>query len=227
MHDTAPRLGILRLDTTFERIVGDTGNPASWPFPVHIEVVAGAHARPTVEGRIDLAPFVAAMHRCEAAGVSAITTTCGFLARQQQALAEAARVPVATSALLAYPRLRARWAPEPAARIGILTISGEAFDAPLSHAAGLDGQAVIVGLPRDGVFARVFLDGTAAFDARALAAEIVAVASAAAETQPAITGWLLECANMPPWRHAIAAATGRPVYDALSLGLDLVNGVRF
>lgn len=227
MHKTAPRLGILRLDTTFERTVGDAGNPASWPFPVHVEVVAGAHAHPTVEGRIDLAPFVAAMHRCEAAGVSAITTTCGFLARQQGALADAARVPVATSALLAYPTLRARWAVEPTARIGILTISAEAFDAALLRAAGLDGQALIVGLPRDGAFARVFLDGTTPLDAAALVAEIVAVASAAVEAQPAITGWLLECANMPPYRQAIAAATGRPVYDALSLGLDLVNGALF
>lgn len=227
MYETAPRLGILRLDTTFERTVGDAGNPASWPFPVHIEVVAGAQARPTVEGRIDLAPFVAAMHRCEAAGVTAVITTCGFLAREQRALASASRVPVATSALLAYPMLRARWAAEPAARIGILTISAEAFDAALARAAGLDAQAIVVGLPHDGVFARVFLDATAPLDAAALTAEIVAVACAAVEAQPAITGWLLECANMPPYRRAIAAATGRPVYDALSLGLDLVNGVGF
>ncbi|MGH6948125.1 MAG: hypothetical protein ACREDZ_12420 [Kiloniellales bacterium] len=39
---TAPRLGILALDTRFPRLPGDLGNPASWPFPVAIHRVPNA-----------------------------------------------------------------------------------------------------------------------------------------------------------------------------------------
>ena len=35
-------LGILSLDTAFERISGDVGNPDSYPFPAIVSVVQGA-----------------------------------------------------------------------------------------------------------------------------------------------------------------------------------------
>src|SRR5574337_872851 len=37
-----PFLGLLRLQTRFPRLPGDAGEPASWPMPVRLAVVAGA-----------------------------------------------------------------------------------------------------------------------------------------------------------------------------------------
>ncbi|MBV8150901.1 MAG: aspartate/glutamate racemase family protein, partial [Candidatus Eremiobacteraeota bacterium] len=75
-------VGILMLETKFPRIPGDVGNPATWPFPVRYKIVEGASAEAIVR-RLEpaqfLEPFVDGLHDLEAAGVSCITTGCGFL----------------------------------------------------------------------------------------------------------------------------------------------------
>mgnify|MGYP006888943683 CR=1 FL=1 len=108
-HRTKPvgRLGILMLDTAFDRPLGDAGNPASWPFPVQIERVSGAFARSVVSGEFTAVDeFIAAGKRLIDSGVSAIMTTCGFLVRYQRELAAALSVPVETSTLMHYPALQ-------------------------------------------------------------------------------------------------------------------------
>jgi hypothetical protein len=54
-----------------------------------------------------LAPFVAAGRELVSEGVDGITTSCGFLALYQRKLTRALPVPVATSALLQVPLVRA------------------------------------------------------------------------------------------------------------------------
>ena len=44
MDGSAPFIGILMLDTRFERFPGDVGHPATWPFPVRFRIVPGAGA---------------------------------------------------------------------------------------------------------------------------------------------------------------------------------------
>ena len=84
-------LGILALDTRFERIVGDTGNAASYPFPVRIHVVEGADSPLIVrDGAPDaalVARFIAAAQALEAEGARAIISTCGFLVSVQDKIA--------------------------------------------------------------------------------------------------------------------------------------------
>ncbi len=53
-------LGIMQLDTKFERIPGDIGNVASYDFPAKIKIVSGASVqRVVVEGDQTLVtPFI-------------------------------------------------------------------------------------------------------------------------------------------------------------------------
>src|SRR6059058_4382685 len=96
---------ILLLDTRFPRIPGDVGNAATFPFPVRYRRVSGADPDLVVRrGAEGLLPaFVQGARALEGEGVGAITTSCGFLAKYQQELAAAVRVPVFTSSLLMVP----------------------------------------------------------------------------------------------------------------------------
>ncbi|MGH7330398.1 MAG: aspartate/glutamate racemase family protein, partial [Polyangiaceae bacterium] len=96
------------LETRFPRVLGDAGNPETWPFEVDLEIVRGIGVDAAVRGakipgRDDL--FIDAARRLEQRGASLITTSCGFLILFQAALQAAIRVPVVTSSLLAVPLL--------------------------------------------------------------------------------------------------------------------------
>lgn len=213
-------LGILMLDTSFHRPPGDAGNPASWPFPVLIERVHGACARPVVNGDVaDAQPFIAAGQRLVERGAVAITTTCGFLARMQNALAEALPVPVMTSALLAYRAFAARIGHS--RRVAILTIDASALDANVRRAAGISADAPVFALAPESHFVRAILDAAIPLDRQRAEAEWVQLATSLQQRDPDLGGWLFECANMPPYAAAVRRATGLPVYDALSLGREL------
>jgi hypothetical protein len=75
-------IGVICLDTSFTKIPGHIRNPATFGFPVICQVVPGATPARVVT-RPDpalLQPFTEAAVHLEAAGVSAITSACGFLA---------------------------------------------------------------------------------------------------------------------------------------------------
>ena len=101
-------VGILVLDTRFPRIAGDIGNAGTFDFPVLYHPVRGASSDRVVRRPDrDLLPlFVEGARALERAGVGAITTSCGFLARFQAELADAVTVPVFTSSLMAAPLAR-------------------------------------------------------------------------------------------------------------------------
>src|SRR3954462_10577595 len=109
------------LDTAFERVPGDIGHPRTFGFETRQAVVPGATARQAVEGGAAglLEPFVEAGHALVASGSGLITTSCGFLAVHQRALAAALPVPVVSSSLLALPRLLATL--DLAAKVGVVT----------------------------------------------------------------------------------------------------------
>src|SRR5437899_13013231 len=98
-------VGILLLDTRFPRIPGDVGNAATFPFPVRYNRVSGADPDLVVRrGAEGLLPaFVQGARALEGEGVGAITTSCGLLAKYQQQLAAAVRVPLFPSTLRIFP----------------------------------------------------------------------------------------------------------------------------
>jgi hypothetical protein len=210
-------LGILMLDTAFPRIPGDLGCADTFPFPVRIAVIPGAHVDEIVHGRSDacLAPFVDAGRKLAREGCSGIATTCGFLVRWQSALARACPVPVLTSSLLQLPLVQATL---PAGkRVGVVTYSAADLDSDALQAAGAASDTPIVGVDPGSYFARTIRHGSASLDRKRMEDDTVAAARRLVERHPGLGAIVLECANMPPYAEAVAEATGLPVFDAANL----------
>lgn len=210
-------IGILMLETHFERFVGDVGNARTWPFPVHYRIVKGATPdRVTrAEGPGMLDEFKAAADDLVAAGVDGIATTCGFLALYQAELARHCAVPVATSALLQVPTV-ARILPR-GRRPAIVTFSAEGLTRHHLEAAGVDPATPIVGMPAGSEFQRSIRQGDPTVPFETLRREVLAVAAEAAHTAPDIGAIVLECTNLTPYSRDIAKATGLPVFDVVTL----------
>lgn len=210
-------LGILTLDTAFPRIRGDVGCAETFDFPVRYATPAGAVPELVVHRGDDsmLPTFVAAAHELVDAGAVGIATTCGFLARWQDALAAELPVPVLTSALL-QATLVQRTLPK-ARRVGVVTYSAADLTPAMLASAGLPAETPVEGVDPAGVFARTIRHGAATLDREAMAGDVAAAARRLAAAHRDVGAIVLECANMPPYRGAVEAATGLPVYDAAQL----------
>jgi hypothetical protein len=212
-------IGILVLDTVFPRIPGDIGHAGTFPFPVLYHKVRNASpSRVVREGDPALLDgFIQGARTLEAAGVLAITTSCGFLAMFQRQLAEAVRVPVFTSALQMVPLVSRMLAPDRA--VGILTVEGRALGPRHLAGAGIteDVPVVIWGLERGQAFTPVLLDNELELDVEAARRENVEAARELVERHPEVGAIVLECTNMPPYAAAIREATGLPVFDITTL----------
>lgn len=210
---TAGFLGILMLDTRFPRPLGDVGNPDTWRragIPVRFVAVTGASPERIVKEADPalLQPFIDAAIGLERAGAVALSTSCGFLAAWQARLARAVAVPVVSSSLLQAARFD---------RPGIVTI-----DAGALGPAVLQGAAVPAGTPVQGVapgceFHRRILTNDSTLDLRQAERDVVEAAVRLVEAHPEVTDIVLECTNMPPYRQAVARATGRAVHDIETL----------
>lgn len=208
-------IGVLMLDTRFERLPGDIGNGGTWSFPVQYRVVRGANPSRVVHGRAEglLQPFIDAAQDLIATGVRGITTSCGFLALLQKELAAALPVPVATSSLLQAPVIEAML--PRGQQVGILTFAPEALTAQHLSAVGVRPETPIEGLPPDSLFRRVYGGREGNSDYAALEREVVIAAQRLITRHPSVGAILCECTNLPPHSAAIARATGRPVYDII------------
>ncbi|HTQ01989.1 MAG TPA: aspartate/glutamate racemase family protein [Casimicrobiaceae bacterium] len=210
-------LGILTLDTAFPRLRGDVGSPETFPFPVRYATVPGSHVEDVVHlARDDLLPkFVAAAQRLVDEGCVGIATTCGFLARWQSELAAEIDVPVLTSALLMLPLVR-RCLPRHR-KAGVITYSAAALTTSVLDAADADPFTPVEGVDPSGYFAGAIRDGAVQLDRERMAADVVAAARRLVATHHGVGAIVLECANMPPYRDAVVAATELPVFDAAQL----------
>jgi Asp/Glu/hydantoin racemase len=210
-------LGILTLDTAFPRIRGDIGAPGTFAFPVRHAIVRGAGVEGVVhEADAGLLPaFVDAAVALQAQGCTALTTTCGFLVRWQRELAAAVDVPVLTSALMQLPLVQ-RCVPRQR-RVGVVTYSESSVTPALLVAAGADPATPVTGVDPTGYFAQTIRHGAAELDRDRMAADVVAAARRLAASHRDLGAVVLECANMPPYRDAAAAAIGLPVFDAVDL----------
>ncbi|HEV7367636.1 aspartate/glutamate racemase family protein [Arenibaculum sp.] len=210
-------IGILMLDTGFLRIPGDVGCPETFPFPVRYARVAGASVGATVHG--DPAPllgaFVEAGLRLAGEGCIGVTTTCGFLSLFQRELAARLPVPVATSALLQIRSVAALLAP--GRRPGIVTYSAVALTPAHLEAAGAPPDIPVRGLDPGGALATMIRGERPDLDREAAGRETVAACLALVADHPETGAIVLECANLPPYRAAVAAATGLPVFDAVTM----------
>jgi len=203
-------LGILLLQTRFPRPPGDVGHPASWRMPVCYGMVPGASVRcivPACDPAL-LSPFVDAARALVADGARALTTSCGFLVRWQQALQASVGVPVWTSSLLALPAL-----PRP----GVLTVDAASLGAAELRAAGADPATPVEGLAPGCHLQHTLLEDLPALDPARAEADTVEAARRLVQRHPGLETIVLECTNLPPYAGAVQRATGRPVHHLMTL----------
>jgi hypothetical protein len=212
-------LGILMLDTRFPRIEGDIGNPASFAFPVIYERLDGIGPADAVTTTPDRPRIAAALtenaRRLTERGAVGLSTSCGFLALFQRALAAVTTVPVATSALLLVDPV-GRTLPA-GRRVGVVTASAGALTAAHLEACGAPGDTPVAGMPSDGAFARTFLADNPDLDAATVERETVEAGRALVARHAGIGAIVLECTNLPPYAATLRRALGLPVYDVLDM----------
>lgn len=210
------RVGVIMLDTRFPRPPGDIGNPETFGGQAIYEIVPGAEANRVVRaGAPDpalLAPFVAARDRLVAAGAGLVATSCGFLVRFQDKLAAGCPVPVVASSLVALPELAARHG-----RVGVITIHAARLTPEYLAAAGAAADTPVEGVESGRELAQKLLGDAPELDLAAAARDVVEAGLRLQARVPGLAAVLLECTNMPPYRAALAAALGLPVFDILTV----------
>jgi len=207
-------IGILVMDARIERIPGDVGNPATFPFPVHLRTVRGATLKRLIAERDPnlLAPFIAAGWDLVREGVKALTTSCGFMILFQEELARELPVPVFTSSLLQLPFIQATLRPQ--GRIGIITADASNLTPDHLRRAGGDMDRItVVGLENQPKFRKAIFEETGRIDVQGVESEVVEQAKRMLAADQRIAAILFECANLPPYAVAVQAAVGLPVYD--------------
>jgi Asp/Glu/hydantoin racemase len=215
-------LGMMMMDCKFPRVRGDIGNAATWPFPVTYRVVAGAVAERLAQAEPDeqlLQPFIDIARELEADGVSAIATSCGFLAIHQPALASAVSVPVFASSLLQVPM--AASVISPGRRVGIITAREVLTEAHYNGVGWSSDNIPVVQIApsEDSHFVATFVGDGLEADINRLDREITDVAARLRRENPDVGAIVLECANLAPFGTSVRRATGLPVFDLYTLGM--------
>lgn len=212
-NPSAKFLGVLMLDTRFPRPPGDVGNPETFSrhgIPARFTVIRGASPQRIVKEADPalLQPFVDAAKRLVDEGAAMITTSCGFLASYQDVLANAVPVPVMTSSLLACRQF---------AQPGIVTFDAASLNPAILRAAGVPPSTPVQGVEPGCEFHRRILQNEDQLDLDEASRNVVDAACRLVARDPSVDDIVLECTNMPPYRDAIAQATGRRVHDIETL----------
>lgn len=216
-HQTpAPFLGVILLDTHFMRPPGDIGQAETYRragIPVRFVRVTAATARRVVQQADPalLAPFVQAAQALEQAGAALITTSCGFLARYQKHLQAAVGVPVISSSLLMCRSL---------SPVGIVTFDAHSLNVAVLAGAGVPPLTPVEGLKPGCTLQTAILQDQPVMDLTRTRDDVVQAALRLQQRHPQLQHIVLECTNMPPYRDAVAQATGCQVHDLETLLLD-------
>lgn len=218
-------IGILMLDTVIQRIPGDIGNATTFPFPVAYKTVKGATPKMIMDSDPKLIDMFVAAGRelMQESGVRALTTSCGFCAIFQKEMQAGLDVPFFSSSLiqakLVYDFIK------PNQKIGILTNEADYLGEPHFRGVGIENiPKVVYGM--DGTWlGTAFRQNKVIIEPDIIRREIVERAKAMVHEHPEVGAIVLECTNMPPYSVYIQEATGRPVFDIISLIKYVYSGV--
>lgn len=219
-----PPLGALCLDYTddIHRPPGDVIVSESYSFPVIQQKIVGATLWKVVDPNEFsdeyFQYFVDACKTLQEKGCIGIITSCGFLAQIQSRLASQVDIPIATSSLLQIPYVLNIISPKK--KIGVLTFDPSTLCETHFNGVGITTEmlkrVVITGCKPDGALHRIITDGDA-YIHEELEEELVGLAAELLQLNPDIGAFVLECTQMPPFARAIQQATGKPVYDGVTM----------
>lgn len=227
---TNPKLGILMLDTQFPRILGDAGNPDTYPMDVVIHIVENVSSLDVVNDQQMppkiLQQFIDAAQSLEQKGVSAITSTCGFLFKEQVQISNAVGVPVMVSSLSLYAEIKRDIGSD---KIIILTASSTDLVSLIHSSDEIEkDDVVIIGMENCNAFSQAILQDknnqSTDLDVEEITnfVKIQVVNSLNMNTD--IGAVLIECGNLPPYISAIKTVTDLPVYSILDGVEQIMSG---
>ena len=212
------KIGVLMLDTTFPRLLGDIGNGLTFPFPVKYALVKGATVNAWSKKGIHLccSLLLEGALALQRQGVQAITTSCGFLSLFQKEIEQKVNVLFYASSLIQIPfvfRLVGK-----RGQIGVMTASKASLSSQHFKALGIHQIPMAVeGMDNMPEFTRCFVEGQEDMDADKVEKEVVGKAKTLVDNHPDVRAIVLECTNMSPYKERIKKAVNLPVFDIVSL----------
>lgn len=210
-------IGILVLDCYYPFLPGNVANANTFDFPVRYAVVEGATAGRLLyqADRTLIEPFIAAARKLQQEGVRAITGACGFMALFQQELAAAVDVPVFASSLLQVPFIHGITGK----RVGIITADSTCLDSAHFAGCGIPESIplAIGGMENHDAFRQGILANIGELDDDRIRQGTVEVAETLQADHDDLGAILFECSDLPPYAHAVQAATGLPVFDFVTM----------
>lgn len=212
-------IGILILDAAYPCIPGNVGNATTYDFPVRYKEVRGASIERLLNERDPklLEPFIEGARELEAEGVRAITGACGFMALFQRQVAAAVDVPVFLSSLLQVPFIYQTL--KPGQKIGVITANATCLTDEHYANVGIskDIPLVVYGMEEKDEFRTSVLEEKGTLDSALVEEEVTDVANRMVLEHPEVAAIVLECSDLPPYAYAVHKATGRPVFDFITM----------
>ncbi|MEP2980901.1 MAG: hypothetical protein ABJO86_15540 [Lentilitoribacter sp.] len=215
------KLGILMLDTQFPRILGDAGNPETYAMDVLIHIVENVSSLDVVNDQ-QLSQevrqkFIDAAIALEDNGVSAITSTCGFLYKEQTKIADAVDIPVMVSSLSLYAKIKRETGSD---KIVILTASSTDLVSLIHSSNEIEkDDVVIIGMENCNAFSQAILQDknkqSTDLDVEEIANFVKGEVVNSLNMNTDVGAILMECGNLPPYNPAIKTVTDLPVYSIL------------
>jgi aspartate/glutamate racemase len=211
------QIGILILDAAYPCVPGNVGNATTYTYPVRFQEVQGASIDRLLNKRDPALreAFIDAARELQNRGVKAITGACGFMAYFQEEVASAVDIPVFLSSLMQIPFMHALCG----GRVGLITANASRLTSRHFAACNVpEGVPLaIAGMESQTEFREAILEERGTLDSAAIELEVTEVAKRLVDENPDVSSILLECSDLPPYAHAVQAATGRPVFDFITM----------
>jgi Ca2+-binding EF-hand superfamily protein len=224
-------LGVIRLDYDYPPAPGDIDCPQSFGYDVLYRVVPGLTFKMCQSGKMTPAveaEFREAVDWFEMKGVTGITGDCGFMMYFQKLARQNTHKPVFMSSLAQLPAVTCAFNKDEL--IAVVTANGKSLHpmrALIKDECGVDPDEkryVFVGCEDVPGFEAVALGDKV--DVKKVTPGVVAKCKKVLAQHPRIRAFLFECTELPPYSDAVRAATGLPVYDAIT-GCDFfINGFK-
>jgi len=214
-------LGVIRLDYDYEPAVGDIDHSGSFGYDVHYRVVPGFTFEMVQSGKMTPEvekEFIEAIQYFEKLGVVGITGDCGFMMYFQALARQHTKKPVFMSSLAHLPAVTCSFAKTEL--IAIFSANGESLSPMrelIKAECGVD--------PADTRFVIVGCEDVPGFEAVAAGTPVdiekvtpgmVKRAQETLEKNPDVRAFFFECTQLPPFSDSVRAATGLPVFDAIT-----------
>ena len=210
-------VGISILDAAYPCVPGNDGNATTYAYPVRFQEVRGASIDRLLNQRDPALKeaFVEAAVELQNRGVKAITGACGFMAFFQEEVASAVEIPVFLSSLMQIPFMHALCG----GRVGVITANASRLTRRHFAACNVGDHVplVVAGMEGQTEFREAILEERGTLDSAAIEREVTEVARQLVAANPDVRSILLECSDLPPYAHAVQAATSRPVFDFITM----------